>query len=57
MTTSLSSTGPQIIRNDGSKKLPKIQSIMSFVLFLWCGETTGCGTAASKGQDIDLPDD
>ena len=35
MITSLSATAAQIIRNGGNKKLPKIQRIMSFVLF--CG--------------------
>lgn len=54
MTTSLSS---QIIRNGGSKKLPNIQRVMSFVLFLWYGEIAGCDTAASKGHNIDFPDE
>jgi hypothetical protein len=57
MTTSLSATAPQIIRNDGNKTLSKIQRIMSFVLFLWYGETRVCGTAASKVHNIDLSDD
>jgi hypothetical protein len=57
MTTSLSSTGPQIIRNCGSNKLSKIQRVMSFVLFLWYGQTRVSGTAASKGHNIELPNE
>ena len=57
MTTFLTSTGPQTIINAGSKDLPKIQGVTSFVLFLWYSETTVSGTTASKGPNIDLQDE
>jgi hypothetical protein len=45
MTTSVNSTGPQIISNDGSKKLHKIQKVMSFVLFF-------CSTVRPRSVDL-----